>query len=917
MEHFGPAEQLERAWALKAECYAAWSVDPPRALRAAQALGAMSKVDETDIELKALADWTEGIACLIRSRMTEAVTALDQSSRRWRAISRPLEAAHAQVPKIMALAVLGRFDEAQACALGTEAELRREGDEQAAAKVRLNLGSLAFSRDNHAQAVAHYRAAAVLFARIGDREHSVMADIGLADALSYLGRLAEARRIYARARMRADAHGLPVLAATADNGSALAALAQGRYREALAGLEATRRAFGKLELEHRRIEAEKSLADAYLEVRLLPEAIAIYTGLVASMRADAALATLPWVQAQLARAQALSGQPDVALHTLAEAWAGFDAQRNAVGVATVWSVQSELHLAAGRPHEAAGLAQRADTAFGHANLPGHQAAARLQALAAQLQIGEPARVLGGCEALLADADLPPQVRVRAQVERAVALLQLSRRDEARAALDEAIERIEQLRAALPGDDLRRAFMADATRPFVQRLQLALDDAADGPDSVHAVLHWLERFKARALHERLGERAHPAHSVDSNVALRERLDWIYRRQQRLVEDKGESPQALREEAARLERDLLESARRDRLLIASTCLGSRPDAAFDTQALQRALGAERAMVAYGVVGDELFAVSVREGAVRLFRRLASWTATTAVVQGLRFQIDAMRAGSPFTDRHLALLCERTQRRLAQLHRLVWRPIQCEVAGCDRLVIVPHGALHGVPFAALGEGKTVLVDHHELVTAASANVALHGLLAVAETHPPQRVLAFGETSRLAHVAAELRTVTAAFRQTRVFEGAQARVASLHAEAAQVDVLHLACHARFRADSPLFSALQLADGALTADQVEGLQLRARLVVLSACESALGAAGVVDEGVGLVRAFLMAGATRVLGSHWSVDDTATAEFMHHFYGRWRADTSVAAAVAQAQRDMRNRWPHPAHWAAFALHGAG
>jgi CHAT domain-containing protein len=73
---------------------------------------------------------------------------------------------------------------------------------------------------------------------------------------------------------------------------------------------------------------------------------------------------------------------------------------------------------------------------------------------------------------------------------------------------------------------------------------------------------------------------------------------------------------------------------------------------------------------------------------------------------------------------MLCERAQRRLAQLHGLIWQPLADDVAGHGRLIIVPHGVLHQLPFAALGDGRDALVDRHELVMAASAGVALHSL-------------------------------------------------------------------------------------------------------------------------------------------------------------------------------------------------
>ena len=953
-----PSARLGLAWALKDACYAAWNSDPPHALRAAQALRAMVSTDG-GLAVRALADWAEGIACLIRSEMAEALRWLDLASRGWLACGEPLHAAHAQVPKVMALVVLGRFDDAQAQARATEAALLASGDDHAAAKVRLNLGSLAYSRDEHALAVEHYRAAAVRFARAGDREHSVMADIGLADAMSYLGRFTEAAGIYARARMRADAHGLQVLAASALHGSALLSLAQGHYREALAGLETARRAFAALGLEHRRAEAEKNLADAYLEVRLLPEAIALYQALLTSLQAQNALATLPWVQAQMARALALCGRTDEALQRLTEAAAGFEQQGNAVGRATASAVQAELHRTAGRPSLALLLALRAQAGFETAGLPAHASAVQVQRLALHTALGEPALAFADSQALLADAALAPQVRVRALAEQARALLALGRREEARSALEAAIDGVEELRAVLPGEDLQRAFLADASAPYAQRLQMALDDA-DGPSGgAGEVLHWLERFKARALLERLGSGARPALPDGADEPLRERLDWIYRRQQRRVEDEGDSPQALREEAARLEQRLLEAARRERLLGAGAGDGvglsrgatqgvvpaarSALEGRFDVAALQQALGPGRALVSYGMVGDEVFAVVVCHDRIRLHRHLATPHAARQAVAGLRFQIETMRASSGLASRHLPSLCERAGRRLAQLHRMLWLPLAADLAGHGRLLIVPHGVLHELPFAALGDGATALVDHHELVMAASAAVALHALgrdngprgpapgaapahsqvPGAAPAHSqapgaaPALALLLGDSGRLPHVATELSAVGAALAPARVVEGSGLQGAQMRELAAQADVLHLACHASFRADSPLFSALQFADGALTADQVQALALRARLVVLSACETALGDAGVADEGVGLVRAFQMAGARSVLGSQWAVDDAATAEFMALFYRHWCAGEPLAAALAQAQRALRLQRPHPAHWAAFALHGAG
>ncbi|MCR5864148.1 CHAT domain-containing protein [Aquincola sp. J276] len=928
---------LATAWALKAECYAAWSSEPPRALAAAAALQQLldqagpTAVPAVRSELQALCDWTAGIACLIDGRMAEALQVLGRAGGGWQALGQPLQAARVQVPQIMALAVLGRFDDAQALALQAEAALHAGGDELAAAKVRLNQGSLAFSRDDHAGAVAHYRAAAVRFARAGDPEHSVMADIGLADAMSYLGRFDEAGHFYNRARLRAQAHGQQVLAASAANGSALLALAQGRYREALAGLEATRRDFDALGLVHRRIEAEKSVADAYLELRLLPEAIALYTGLAEALALQDAQATLPWVQAQLARAWAGAGQPAAALRCLAEAAAGFAAQGNAAGQATAQAIESQLRLAAGDVDAAVAAAQQAVQGFEAAGLVAHAAAARVQAAAARGRAGDAAAALAECQALLADATLPPQVRARARAESAQALLALGRRAPAQQALEAAIAELEDLRAVLPGEDFQRAFLADALQPYLQRLRLALQEAQppDGP-GVAEVLHWLDRFKARSLLERLGGSARPPLNAADDEPLRQRLDWLYRREQRLVEDDGESPQALRTEAAALEQRLLEGARRQRLLAgADAPTGAAGDTQapyarpgpLDVAALQAALGPQRVMVCYGIVDDELLALVLRHDGLRLHRRLCTLAPLQAAVRGLQLQVDALRAGQAWGPGPMAQLCQRAQGRLQQLHALVWAPLAASVADCRRLLVVPHGPLHELPFAALHDGTQAVVDRHDITLAASAGVALHALQRAAAaagsvaTAPGHCALLLGDATRLPHVARELQAVTDSLGWPQVVQAGGLGDTAAAVAVGQAELLHLACHGRFRADSPLFSALYLEGGALTADQVQQLQLRARLVVLSACETGLGEPGATDEGVGLVRAFLMAGARQVLASPWAVDDAASADFMAAFYRRWAAGQPADAALADAQRALRAQRPHPAHWAAFRLYG--
>jgi CHAT domain-containing protein len=157
--------------------------------------------------------------------------------------------------------------------------------------------------------------------------------------------------------------------------------------------------------------------------------------------------------------------------------------------------------------------------------------------------------------------------------------------------------------------------------------------------------------------------------------------------------------------------------------------------------------------------------------------------------------------------------------------------------------------------------------------------------------------------------------------------RATAMSPDLAQYRVVHFATHAVFDNDNPGLSGIMLSmfdergrmqDGFLRLHDIYGLDLPAELVVLSACNTALGRQ-VSGEGlVGIVRGFMYAGAKRVVASLWKVDDEATGEMMRRFYtGMIEDKLSPAAALREAQLAMwrQPRWRAPFYWAAFGLQG--
>ena len=256
-------------------------------------------------------------------------------------------------------------------------------------------------------------------------------------------------------------------------------------------------------------------------------------------------------------------------------------------------------------------------------------------------------------------------------------------------------------------------------------------------------------------------------------------------------------------------------------------------------------------------------------------------------------------------------------AQLHRWLIAPV-LPAAGATRLVVVPSGALHVLPFAALApQGGQPLVARTSIAALPSLN-ALRFLPAARAAAGRRLVVGWaGQGSApLAFGVKEAEAVAAALTGTRLLRGSEATRARFLEEAPAADLVHVASHGHVDPASPLLSALQLADGDLPLVQVLGLKLRAELVLLSSCESGVGPIDGADAVLGLHQAFLIAGARRVISSLWRVSDLGSALLMKHTARRLARGEPAEAALRTAQNEVRRRFPHPAFWAGFRLDGA-
>jgi CHAT domain-containing protein/Tfp pilus assembly protein PilF len=291
--------------------------------------------------------------------------------------------------------------------------------------------------------------------------------------------------------------------------------------------------------------------------------------------------------------------------------------------------------------------------------------------------------------------------------------------------------------------------------------------------------------------------------------------------------------------------------------------------------------------------------------------------------------------------------------KLYDLLIAPAAPWIAGADRVLISPDGALHTLPFAVLvqpGPRPSFLLEGKPLHTVLSATLYAE----LKRDRRPRRrgpVVAFADPLyRRASAGAgpddpplrrylrglpplpgareEVRLLTALYGTDAVVylgpEASEKRVKNL---AGRPPYLHFACHALLDPRFPLDSALALSvpvldsegDGLLQAWEIfERVRLDADLVTLSACETGLGRDAAGEGLIGLTRAFQYAGARSILASLWSVSDRSTAELMKRFYTLLRAGHPKDLALQAAQREMVRAGgasSHPYHWAAFELIG--
>ena len=546
----------------------------------------------------------------------------------------------------------------------------------------------------------------------------------------------------------------------------------------------------------------------------------------------------------------------------------------------------------------------------------------------------PRDVLAALDGATADlAVAAPVADARVHTLRGRAFARLGMLDSAAATGRTAVRAVERVRARYVAGELRTSYMsenADAYADLVIVLlrQGRIDEAfkvADGARG-RGLLEHLAQAGAD-----LAVRPGAARALLEAEALLDRIDRLMER----LRDRVRPPQQERSAVADAE-DVelsaqIQRARRDyeaQLERANT--GDAPGAALlgsrsvGSTTVRGVLLPGELLLEYFVAADTLLTFAVSRDTTRV---IVTQVAGTDLVTRVRVARELMARRDTSGARVAAAL--------ESLHRTLIEPVRRAglLETATRLVIVPHGPLTYLPFAALrdpNDGK-YLVERHAILFApsAAALAAIRGAPAI-EAQASAAVALAPFPVDLPATMEEARGVARAIPGAAVLVGPSATEGALRRALDDAPLVHLATHGQLNAYSPMFSHVALAagrpgdrrdDGRLEVHELLGLRVRSSLVFLSGCETGTGNAWATAFSPGedfttLAQAFLYAGARSVVATLWPIKDAAAAAFAERFYaGLQRA--SAPEALADAQRAMIRdpRYASPFDWAAYTVSG--
>ncbi|MEZ4726380.1 MAG: CHAT domain-containing tetratricopeptide repeat protein [Caldilineaceae bacterium] len=860
-----------------------------------------------------------------------AVVCYEEAAAIYASLQRPVDRAKVLAGKVSALAFLGRYTEALVDGQWATTVLQAHEQWQMLAGLNWNLAIVYGRQGDDMRALEKFDQIRTFYQSLGaEGEWCLpMVEQNRAVVLRNLGRFEESITASRRAWALFDQLGQTAELARAQQNLAVTYLVLGRYNEALDLLDQASHLFLRDGRHADALTVELYVTDCLLHLRRFGEGLEKCQSIRTRFAQNGT--RLEIGQAQLHEGVALAGlqrYPE-ALIALQAAQECFQQEDNAVLLAAVEMERAAILLHSGDPTQSLTVSRRCIEVFQLHELPVRRAQACLLAARAALALHDEACVRHMLQQVFAISDPNdiPTLAYQGHYLLGDLCKQMDDIERAQVAYGRAIQELERLRGNLMVE-FRADFLADKQTVYEDMVDLCLARQAPAEGFTYA-----ERAKSRALLDLLAHRvdlriqakdARDERDVAQLMHLRQERDRLYRRWEGRANlhfrgaNDGGVPLVNEEQQQILTIEKQITALWHKLLVHNADY-ARDAALWQVYAepVQSYLPEETLLIEYFSVRGTLVVFLVSRHTVQAIRLPTSISHVLQLTQLLGLNLRAvMRSGA----RQMPDLTQNALGLLQQLYRLLVAPYAIHLNGYKHLQVVPHGPLHYLPFHALHDGQQYLLEAYEVSYLTGADLLRYrandpAALDRLATNTVALGHSFGK--RLPHTVAEAQRVAHLTGGQALVDSA-ATTSELRSLAATCRILHFATHGDFRNDNPLFSGLALDDGWLTTLDVFHLRLNASLVTLSACQTGRHVIGGGDELLGLLRAFLYAGANSLVATLWSVEDHSTATLMERFYAQLMGGATKGAALRHAQLAYLadgDRHAHPFFWAPFFLVG--
>jgi CHAT domain-containing protein len=857
------------------------------------------------------------------------------------------EAAILQKQEVDALLHLARYTDALRVARASRRVLAATDTVQLA-QLETNVGNVYYMLDRYKKALAHYDKARQLLGKRGDNAMRAVIDFSRANIFTELDQPVAALALLEKAAASYDKAGKTIYAAQARFHIAYVQFLRGNYNTALANYYQVRDKLKTLGSAQLVAWCDLEIAEILLSLNAFDDAIERAAQARKQFQSLGMQYEFAKSSMTLAIAEIGLRHFEQAQNHFLQARQVFEANKNSIFAAVVDSYLAELALRRGEASAALRCAESALRVFAHQKLITKAAHSRLLIARAAYQLQDQTKALRMAKAALRDLEKYFAPSVAYQAHHLIGQIERDRKRNL-AALENfhrAIAVIEQMRGAVAADEFKASFLRDKIEVYEDAISVCLD--VGGANFLDEAFRLVESSKSRALADLLARylrdsKQSKVKPTDAERQTREHLlkliedlNW-YSAQTRREDEKGGQRKA--QVIVKYDREIEKCEKQIAQLF--TRLESFGSAFAEIQrmqavkpaALRDCLEDGENLIEYFSTGDEVSAFIASRDEIKIARGIARKSEVEHLMSALRFQLEKFNYGAQFADEHFEQLNHAINQHLIEIYRKVFEMLEPQL-DCKKLIIIPHGALHYVPFHALLNRRGFLIDRFEISYAPSATVLrlcrTRGRLsnskfalqsskktsAIGNRQSAIEMVALGVADKeTPNITAEIQALSRIFPRAVALLGKEATHSNLLKLAPDARFLHLASHSYFRRDNPMFSFLKLADSTLNFYNLMDLKLQAEMVTLSACHTGMNTVFPGDELHGLMRGFLYAGAPSLVASLWAANDISTAEFMSEMYSRIRQGDSKRAAMRSAQLAIKDAYGHPYYWAPFVLMG--